>query len=115
MENAAKVTEQVFGKLDILINNAGYLSDFIPIGNSDPEDWGMNWEVNIKGIYLVMKAFLPLILNGSDKTIVNLSSIGTFMLSPGASGYQTAKFAVIRFTEFVNVDYGNQGVPRYIV
>ena len=113
--NAAKETEQAFGRLDILINNAGYLSEFVPIGKDDSDDWWMNWEVNIKGLYFVTKAFLPLMLKGGDKTVVNLSSIGGHIVRPGGSGYQTSKFAVMRLTEHMNVDYGQQGLLAYCI
>lgn len=113
--SAARETEKAFGKLDILINNAGYLSEFIPITEGDSDEWWMNWEVNVRGLYLVTKAFLPLILKGGDKTIINLSSIGALFISPGGSGYQAAKFALLRFTEHLNVDYGRQGLLAYCI
>jgi NAD(P)-dependent dehydrogenase (short-subunit alcohol dehydrogenase family) len=112
---AARETMKAFGKLDILINNAGYLSEFVPIGEDDSDEWWMNWEVNIRGLYLVTKAFLTLMLKGGDKTIINLSSIGGHMISPGASGYQTTKFALMRFTEHLNVDHGKEGLLAYCI
>ncbi|KAG0645620.1 Citrinin synthesis mpl6 [Hyphodiscus hymeniophilus] len=113
--NAVKETEGAFGRLDILINNAGYLSGFAPIGDDDSDEWWMNWEVNIKGLYLVTKAFLPLLMKGGDKTIINLSSIGGLMIREGASGYQTTKFAVMRLTEFLMADHGKQGLLAYSI
>ena len=49
VEAAAKATESAFGKLDILINNAGYLASFERITEGDPVEWWKTWEVNIKG------------------------------------------------------------------
>jgi NAD(P)-dependent dehydrogenase (short-subunit alcohol dehydrogenase family) len=113
--DAARSTEKEFGRLDILINNAGYLSEFVPLLETDPEEWWMNWDVNIRGVYWMTKAFIPLMLEGGDKTIINLSSIAAHMISPGASGYQTAKFALLRLTEHLNVDYGKQGLLAYCI
>ena len=113
--NAAVETEEAFGKLDILINNAGYLSEFVQIGLDNSDDWWMNWEVNIRGVYLVTKSFLPLMLKGGEKTIVNLTSIGGHLVAPGGSGYQTSKFAVMRLSEHLNVDYGQQGLLAYSI
>jgi NAD(P)-dependent dehydrogenase (short-subunit alcohol dehydrogenase family) len=115
VENAAKETEHVFGKLDILINNAGYLSDYVPLLEQDPDEWWMNWNVNIRGVYWMTKAFLPLMLKAGEKTIINLSSIGALFISPGASGYQGSKLALLRFTEHINVDYGKQGLLAYCI
>ena len=49
VEAAAKATESAFGRLDILINNAGYAAQWIPIAERDPDEWWKTWEVNIKG------------------------------------------------------------------
>ena len=112
---AREVEEKFNGRLDILINNAGYLGDFTPIVESDPDDWWKTWSVNVNGVYLVTRAFLPLMLKGGDKQIVNLSSVGAHNRTKGASAYQTTKFAIGRFTEFICSDYGEQGVLAYAV
>ncbi|GJJ71431.1 hypothetical protein EMPS_03781 [Entomortierella parvispora] len=107
---AAERVKQECGHLDILVNNAGYSSDWIPIAESDPSEWWKTWEINIKGVYLMTRAFLPLLLQGSLKTIINVSSIGAHGTIKGASSYQTGKFALLRFTEFTHVEYGDQGI-----
>lgn len=55
-------------------------------------------------------AFLPLMLQGTLKTIINVSSTGAHSTKRGASAYQTSKFALLRFTEFIAVEYGDQRV-----
>lgn len=81
--------ESAFGEggLDVLVNNAGWLERFVPMGESDVDEWWYTWEVNIRGLYLVTRAFLPLVLKSKEKTIVNLSSIGAHMTRPGVSAY----------------------------
>ncbi|RAO67739.1 uncharacterized protein BHQ10_003751 [Talaromyces amestolkiae] len=108
--NAAAEIQRTVGKVDILINNAGYLEKWLPIAESDPIEWWKTWEINLKGLYLVTRAILPLVLQSETKTIINLSSIGAHLVSRGASGYQISKLAVIRFTEFIVEEYGEQGV-----
>ena len=118
VQSAAQETKHAFGgKLDILINNAGYLEEGIPIVDSDPDDYWKTWEVNYRGLYWMTKAFLPLLLRseGGMKTIINVSSMGALALRPGGSAYQTSKFAMLRFTEFVMVEYASQGVLCYAV
>ena len=65
------------------------------------------------------KAFLPLLLRADNetglKTIVNVSSMGALALRPGGSAYQTSKFALLKFTEFVMVEYADQGILCYAV
>lgn len=115
VKEAAKKTEKEFGRLDVLVNNAGYLTSFLPILEGDDEAYWTTYEINIRGVYWVSKAFLPLLLKGGDKTIVNLSSAGAHGLTKGGSSYQTTKFAICRFTEFLCVDYGEQGLLAYSV
>ena len=61
------------------------------------------------------RSFLPIMLKGGDKQIVNLSSIGAHMVRPGMSGYQTSKMAILRFSEFTNAEYEEQGVVAFSV
>ncbi|KAF1355353.1 short chain dehydrogenase reductase [Delphinella strobiligena] len=109
---AAEKVASDFGGLDILINNAGYLEPFVNIADSDPEEWSRVWDVNVKGVYNSTRAFLPLLLStsGGLKTILNVSSIGAHLVVPGASGYQTTKLALLRFSEFVMAEYGERGI-----
>ncbi|KAH7018042.1 putative oxidoreductase [Microdochium trichocladiopsis] len=107
----AKKVGEAFGAVDLLINNAGYLSEWTPLIDTDPTDWWMNFEVNVRGIYLFTRAFLPLVLKSASlKTILNVTSFGAVVISEGASGYQTTKFAVCRLTEHVAADYADQGL-----
>ncbi|GJJ71430.1 hypothetical protein EMPS_03780 [Entomortierella parvispora] len=107
---AAERVKQECGHLDILVNNAGYIEEWTPIAESNPSEWWKTWEINIKGVYLMTRAFLPLLLQSSLKTIINVSSIGAHHTIKGASSYQTGKFALLRFTEFTAVEYGDQGI-----
>jgi len=112
---AAALVQQKWGKLDILINNAGYSSDWVPLLEGNPDDWWRTFEVNLKGIYLTCREFIPLLLKSSEKTIVNVSSIGSLSLSPKDSAYQTSKIALNRFTELLLVEYGEQGLLSYVI
>ncbi|KAK4542411.1 hypothetical protein LTR36_006868 [Oleoguttula mirabilis] len=107
VEQAAKETEAAFGRLDILINNAGFLEPFMKMTDSNPEEWKRSYEVNVFGVYHMTRAFLPLLLKTRNglKEILNLSSIGALFAMPGGSGYQPGKLAVLRFSEFTNIEY----------
>ena len=115
VEAAAELVEKHFGGLDVLINNAGYLGRFKPIVDSDPDDWWNNWETNIKGIFLMSRSFIPLILKSELKTIINIASEGAHVLLKGASGYMTTKLANLRLSQFLNLEYGGEGLLAYSV
>lgn len=115
---------KMFGGIDIAHANAGYLNTFSKIGESDSERWWKTWEVNLRGTYhvirhgmrhLIESARKHATLGGSGGHLVLVSSVGAQLLSPGASDYQTAKHAINRLCEFVNVDHGEDGVKCFAI
>lgn len=111
-----------FGAIDAADANAGYLGPWVKIGESDPKGWWWNWEVNLRGTYHVIRYVLPHLIASakagmsqgkSSGHLVLLSSIGAQLLMPGASDYQTAKHAINRLCEFVQVDHGSDGIKCF--
>ncbi|PSR73834.1 hypothetical protein BD289DRAFT_419526 [Coniella lustricola] len=103
------------GGLDVLVNNAGYLERWARIDESDPLEWWRTWEVNVHGVYLACKYFLPLVLRSELKTVVNVSSVGALAARPTSSAYATTKFAVCRLTEFLHNDHSRRGLVAIAV
>jgi NAD(P)-dependent dehydrogenase (short-subunit alcohol dehydrogenase family) len=108
------------GRLDVLINNAGVGARPALIAESDVDSYWKIWTVHMKGTYMATRAFLPLLLATAKNQkrqvdIVNTSSDGAHATHASVSAYQTSKFALLRFTEFVNAEYGEQGVNCFAV
>lgn len=97
---------------DILVNNAGICHSPVYVGESEPEVWWRDMEVNVKGVYLCTRAYLKA-LDGGKGTIINISSSVSDAPAVNMSSYSTAKLAVNRFTEIVQMEYGKQGVNAY--
>ncbi|KAL2209148.1 NAD(P)-binding protein [Sarocladium strictum] len=115
---AAEEIKNKFGRLDIIVNNAGVMTGYqTAVADLSEEDWKMNFEVNVHGPWRVLKAFLPLLLETEkgSKTIVTVASVGAHLVSPGLSGYQTSKLAVLRLTQFAMAEHGSQGLLTYCV
>ena len=114
IEAAASATEKQFGRLDILINNAGVLGSTVKVGDSDPEGWWSAFTTNVRGPYLLIRSLLPLLLKADVedgmKQILNVTSVGAWLTNAGFSGYQSSKTALLRLTEFVAEEYRDQGL-----
>lgn len=108
VRSAAQTIEADWGRLDILISNAGYLAKYEKILDGNEDEWWRSFEINVRGSYLVAKAFLPLMLKGGDKTIITMSSTGTMHFHTGGSSYQISKFALLRLTEYLMAEYADQ-------
>lgn len=116
VEASLKEIESNFGTLDVLINNAGYMEKSLSITESDPDDVWRSFEINNKGTYLMTKTFLPLLISSKGLgTIINLSSVSALLPMPGMSAYSTTKFALLRFTEMINMEYASQGIVAIAV
>ncbi|KAF2281042.1 NAD(P)-binding protein [Westerdykella ornata] len=119
--DCAKAVEQDFGgRLDVLVNNAGTIYALAPLRDTKPEEWWHTYEVNIKGPYLFLKAFLPLLSGTAEKFktlthVVNISSIGALSINPGGTAYFTSKLALLRLTELVELEEGAKGVVSVAV
>ncbi len=91
-----------FGKIDILINNAGTIAgkDRVPVVDLAEEDWDRVQRVNVKGVFLCSQAVARhLIAQGTGGKIINMSSVTGKRGSARFAAYSASKFAVIGFTQ----------------
>jgi NAD(P)-dependent dehydrogenase (short-subunit alcohol dehydrogenase family) len=114
VDAAAAEVRNEFGRMDIVIANAAVLETG-KIAEGDPDAWIRTFTTNTVGLYLLYRSFIPLMLEGGDKTIVAVSSVGAHLVGPGYSAYQTSKYTVLRLAEFACAEYGDQGLLAYTI
>ncbi|KAB5575263.1 hypothetical protein GE09DRAFT_589920 [Coniochaeta sp. 2T2.1] len=107
---AAEVSAAFDGVLDVVVANAGYLEAWAAMHEANPVDWWRSWEVNVEGVYLTAKYFVPMLLKSETKLFVAVSSIGAHLIRRHASSYHLNKFAVIRFVEYMQEEYAEEGI-----
>ncbi|KAF5360100.1 hypothetical protein D9757_013640 [Collybiopsis confluens] len=113
--SALKEVETKFKRLDIVVNNAGQFQGHQNnIGDMDPGSWWNIWTVNVNGLFNVTRAALPLLLDGL-RIIVNMTSITAHLITGGFSDYETSKLAILRLSQFIAAEYGDQGVLCYAI
>ncbi|TFK53976.1 NAD-P-binding protein [Heliocybe sulcata] len=105
---------QKFGKIDVVIANAGYLEKWANIGDIDPAEWWRSMEVSIRGTFNVVHHTVKHLVETKGYVLL-LSSIAAQLRGPGASAYSVAKHALNRFAEFIDVEYRAQGVKVFSV
>ncbi|MCG0068288.1 SDR family NAD(P)-dependent oxidoreductase [Streptomyces tricolor] len=104
-----------FGRIDVLVNNAGY-ANVSPIETADDDDFRAQFETNFWGVYHVTKAALPTLRRQGSGTVVQFSSIGGRVGgSPGIASYQAAKFAVDGFSRVLAAETAPFGVRVMVV
>jgi len=104
-----------FGRLDIVVNNAGY-ANLAPIETGDETDFRTQFETNFWGVYHVSKAVIPQLRTQGGGIVVQFSSIGGRVGgSPGIASYQAAKFAVDGLSRVLAMETAPFGVKIMVV
>jgi NAD(P)-dependent dehydrogenase (short-subunit alcohol dehydrogenase family) len=104
-----------FGRLDVIVNNAGY-ANVSPIETSDDEDFRAQFETNFWGVHNVSKAVLPLLRKQGGGLVMQISSMGGRVGgSPGIASYQAAKFAIDGFSRVLQAEVAPFGVKVMVV
>ncbi len=104
----AETTVKEFGRIDILINNAGLTKDSLLIRMSE-EDWDLVLDTNARGAFLVTRAVLRYMRRNSG-SIINISSVAGQMGNPGQANYAASKAGLEGFTRAVAQEYGSRGI-----
>lgn len=103
-------TEERFGPVDVLVNNAGVIDPIARIDESDPEEWGKVVDINVKGVYYGFRAVLPSMVERGEGTIINISSGAATGALEGWSHYCATKAAVLSLTKCGDVEYRDKGI-----
>lgn len=104
-----------FGRIDVVVNNAGY-ANIAPVETGSEEDFRRQFDTNFWGVYHVSKAAIPVLKKQGAGTIVQFSSVGGRVGgSPGLGSYQAAKFAVDGLTRVLAAETAPLGIKTLVV
>lgn len=109
---AAAVSEAVerYGKLDVLVNNAG-VSARGSIEETSPDDWDRVMDINAKGVFLGTRSAIPEMRKAGAGSIINISSqLGLVGMGESSPQYQASKGAVRIFSKSAAIQYAHEGI-----
>jgi 3-oxoacyl-[acyl-carrier protein] reductase len=109
VENLVKTITEKWGKIDVLVNNAGITRDTLLL-RMKPEDWQAVINLNLTGVFLCIKAVSKMMLKQRSGRIINIASVAGQMGNPGQANYSAAKAGVIGLTKTLAKEFASRGV-----
>ncbi|KXB05081.1 hypothetical protein AKJ48_00385 [candidate division MSBL1 archaeon SCGC-AAA261O19] len=109
VEDMVEKTIEEFGRVDVLVNNAGINIDKM-LTNMAPEQWQKVIDVDLTGVFNCTQAVLPHMIQQGGGKIVNISSMSALDGTPGQANYASAKGGVISFTKTIAMEYAQHNI-----
>lgn len=109
MRRFSQAVQRKHGGIDVLVNNAGIgaTGRFL---DTTPATWEKVWAVNVHGVMLGCKLFLPAMVAHRRGHVVNIASMAGYFASPEMPVYAASKFAVLGFSESLRADLSGKGI-----
>jgi 3-oxoacyl-[acyl-carrier protein] reductase len=101
----ARATEAAFGRIDVLINNAGVATG-AKVEELSEDIWDKNFDINTKGVFLMCQAVIPPMKRQKSGRIINAASFAAIVPSIGSAAYAASKAAVAHFTRVLAGELG---------
>jgi NAD(P)-dependent dehydrogenase (short-subunit alcohol dehydrogenase family) len=113
-DRAVRTALETFGRLDVLVNNAGIILRERTVPQTTPQEWDMTFEINVKGTFLMCRAAIPALASSRSGTgtaaIVNNASYLGMVGSRGVAAYSAAKSAIVGLTRAMALDHAADGI-----
>jgi 3-oxoacyl-[acyl-carrier protein] reductase len=109
VEALVKTVMETWGRVDVLVNNAGITRDTLLLRMS-LEDWQAVIDLNLTGVFLCTRAVSKIMLKQRSGRIINITSVAGLMGNPGQANYSASKAGVIGFTKTVAKEMASRGI-----
>ena len=110
VERAAAYTAASWGRIDFLVNSAGFAGPTVPLDAYDPDTWQRIVDVNLVGVFHTCRAVVPHMRRAGQGRIVNIASLAGKEGTPNASAYSAAKAGVLALTKSLGKELATTGI-----
>ncbi len=110
VEAAVKVAAEKSGRIDVLVNNAAHLGDWLDVQYATPEQWDHSYSITLKGAALFTRAALPWMIPHKSGSIINIASMQGLVAGRSSAVYTSMKHALVGLTRSTALDFGPHGI-----
>jgi NAD(P)-dependent dehydrogenase (short-subunit alcohol dehydrogenase family) len=110
VDRAVKIAGEHAGRIDVLVNNAAHLGDWLNVQGATPEQWDHGYSVTLKGAADFTRAVLPWMISQQNGSIINIASIQGLRGARISAVYTSMKHALVGLTRSTACDFGPQGI-----
>jgi NAD(P)-dependent dehydrogenase (short-subunit alcohol dehydrogenase family) len=110
IERAVRIAAEQSGRIDVLVNNAAHLGDWLDVQQATPDEWDHSYAVTLKGAAMFTRAVLPWMIPHKQGSIINIASIQGIRGARSSAVYTSMKHALVGLTRSTALDFGPHGV-----
>ncbi|MEY8414654.1 SDR family NAD(P)-dependent oxidoreductase [Tissierella praeacuta] len=104
-----------FGRIDVLVNNAGNLDNFTPVHDLSDELWQNILDINLTAPMKLARKIIPFMIQAESGNIVNVASIGGLNGARGGAAYTASKFGLVGLSKNIGFMYANKGIRCNVI
>lgn len=108
--NCIKVTEETFGPVDVLVNNAGVFDKYQKSLDTTLDSWNFLLNINLTSLFEFCNAVLPSMIERKTGSIVNICSVAGLVAGKGGAAYTASKHGAIGYTKHLSSEYARYGI-----
>lgn len=110
IDGAVKAAAEKCGRVDVLVNNAAHLGDWLDVQQATPEQWERGFLVSLLGAARFTRSVLPWMIPNKSGSIVNIASMQGLVAGRSSAVYASMKHALVGLTRSTALDFGPHGI-----
>lgn len=115
IDNVVKLALDKYGKIDIIVNNAGIMDDFVSVKHIDDDLWDKTIDVNLTGPMRLIRAVIPEMIKNNGDNIITISSVGGLIGKISGAAYTASKHGVIGLAKHTAWVYGKHNIRSNVI